>query len=398
MLLIIICISFLFLIFKRFYLSLFLKNMQSESALGAHFTHNIHLQETTNAAKPLHFQSIRPTVHSALPAQLHHKTSEEDCRLLFLRVYGSKKVLDFPCKLITLWNKFNGSCISIFDPAFVKYELNSAQFNIYKTIDSTFITDKTPLLSDIGNILWRKLYVPAFILLSLFELLIINIGLNQDSQYFFIMRLSVSFLVVSLLFIKSIPTVKKITRRVLRELFIDSEYRLQETIDNDDHFKLKDKKGNFLKFNTVSMYCYDDTWKLCLGKMLRKSNVVLMDLREFSEKNIGTAYEIAYLMKNFDTKKILILFDEKSNKQLVLNTFNRYYDTAKQQSNTIFYYDISSNDLTNRQLPFILSYLSERLKETSFIRSRGLYQHPEMVHAKNIILHLYSAAAGKPLS
>ncbi|MCW5515272.1 hypothetical protein [Muriicola sp. Z0-33] len=60
-------------------------------------------------------------------------------------------------------------------------------------------------------------------------------------------------------------------------------------------------------FKEKPMSCYDNTWKLTVERLVVTANVVLMDLRGFSEKNKGCEYEVNLLLNTVRLDNILFL-------------------------------------------------------------------------------------------
>lgn len=60
-------------------------------------------------------------------------------------------------------------------------------------------------------------------------------------------------------------------------------------------------------FKEKPMSCYDNTWKLTVEKLVNTANVVLMDLRGFSEKNKGCEFEVNLLLNAVSLNKVLFL-------------------------------------------------------------------------------------------
>ena len=60
-------------------------------------------------------------------------------------------------------------------------------------------------------------------------------------------------------------------------------------------------------FKEKPMSCHDNTWKITVEKLVTAANVVLMDLRGFSEKNKGCEYEVNLLLNSVKLENILFL-------------------------------------------------------------------------------------------
>lgn len=53
--------------------------------------------------------------------------------------------------------------------------------------------------------------------------------------------------------------------------------------------------------------CHDNTWKLTVTEYARRSNVILMDLRGFSEERMGCKYEVDFLFDHVPISKLVFL-------------------------------------------------------------------------------------------
>jgi hypothetical protein len=60
-------------------------------------------------------------------------------------------------------------------------------------------------------------------------------------------------------------------------------------------------------FKETPLSCYDNTWQITVETLVKTSNVVLMDLRGFSEKNKGCEYEINLLLNKIHLSRILFI-------------------------------------------------------------------------------------------
>jgi hypothetical protein len=60
-------------------------------------------------------------------------------------------------------------------------------------------------------------------------------------------------------------------------------------------------------FRELPVMCYDNTWRQAVDGMIGTADVVLMDLRGFSEKNISSAWEINVLFDTVPTNRIVFM-------------------------------------------------------------------------------------------
>ncbi|HEX5078252.1 MAG TPA: hypothetical protein VFV80_03820 [Geminicoccaceae bacterium] len=93
--------------------------------------------------------------------------------------------------------------------------------------------------------------------------------------------------------------------------------RLDEARDPDGRFRI------------VKFLCYDDTWRPTLGALLRRSDLVLMDLRGFSAANSGCEFELRQLAVNGLLSRTIFVVDAATDTALLEATV---YDQAGEAS------------------------------------------------------------------
>lgn len=86
--------------------------------------------------------------------------------------------------------------------------------------------------------------------------------------------------------------------------FIDGPGTLARRIDELD--TRPDFDG---RFRVNDFFCHDDTWQLTLARLVGTSDVVLMDLRGFSPRNAGCAYELHELVGTAPLERVVIAMD-----------------------------------------------------------------------------------------
>jgi hypothetical protein len=64
------------------------------------------------------------------------------------------------------------------------------------------------------------------------------------------------------------------------------------------------------RFRVAEMFCSNTMWKAAVQAMLDRAGVVLLDLREFTEKRAGTRYELCEILRRADFGRVLVLTDE----------------------------------------------------------------------------------------
>jgi hypothetical protein len=68
------------------------------------------------------------------------------------------------------------------------------------------------------------------------------------------------------------------------------------------------------RFRVNECYCHDSTWELALQALVRRSDVVLMDLRGFQEKNRGCATELTTLATGVRELRVVLLVDTRTDR------------------------------------------------------------------------------------
>jgi len=63
------------------------------------------------------------------------------------------------------------------------------------------------------------------------------------------------------------------------------------------------------RFRVNEFFCYDDTWRAVLQRLAAVSDVAVMDLRGFSRRHTGLAFEIQALIHTVELPRILVLVD-----------------------------------------------------------------------------------------
>jgi len=107
----------------------------------------------------------------------------------------------------------------------------------------------------------------------------------------------------------------KLSRR-----FIDSpktfELRLSET-DNE-----ADADG---RFRVNDFFCYDDTWRYVLDRLIQDSDAVLMDLRGFSSLNSGCIFEIDELLNLVPMERVVLVIDNATDEAFLRSTMTELW-------------------------------------------------------------------------
>ncbi len=75
-----------------------------------------------------------------------------------------------------------------------------------------------------------------------------------------------------------------------------------------------------LRFRVNDFFCYDDTWRMVLSRLLPESDAVIMDLRGFSQQNRGCVFELGEIAHAGVLQRVVFLVDDRTNVQLFIDT------------------------------------------------------------------------------
>lgn len=113
----------------------------------------------------------------------------------------------------------------------------------------------------------------------------------------------------------------------LARQFIDNPQTLELRVseidlppDHDGQFRVND------------FFCYDNTWKLVLSRLVDQSDVVLMDLRGFSAQNAGCIYEISELINMMPLEQVLFIIDETTDEPFLRQVMQQAWDHMRATS------------------------------------------------------------------
>lgn len=64
------------------------------------------------------------------------------------------------------------------------------------------------------------------------------------------------------------------------------------------------------RFRINNLFCHADAWQAALPGLVRKRNIVLMDLRSFSASNAGCIHEIRFLLQTVPVERFVLVVDD----------------------------------------------------------------------------------------
>jgi hypothetical protein len=102
----------------------------------------------------------------------------------------------------------------------------------------------------------------------------------------------------------------------LARRFIDGRPALERRLREMD--LQPDRDG---RYRVNDFFCYGDTWRDVLLALIRNTDLVLMDLRGFSQKNAGCVFEIQELVRAVPMERIVFVVDSATDRPLLERTF-----------------------------------------------------------------------------
>lgn len=112
-----------------------------------------------------------------------------------------------------------------------------------------------------------------------------------------------------------------------REQFIDDERELDARTTDDQQRMTPDGRYRVHEF-----FCFDDTWRPTLQRLVRHCDAVIMDLRAFSPERQGCVWELAQLFDSIDLDRVVLVIDDTTDRQFLEATLHRLWTTTAADS------------------------------------------------------------------
>ena len=113
----------------------------------------------------------------------------------------------------------------------------------------------------------------------------------------------------------------------LARRFIDNAQTLELRISEMD--VQPDHDG---RFRVNDFFCYDDTWRMVLSRLVGESDVVLMDLRGFSSQNAGCIFEINELINIVPLEQVVFISDDTTDELFLRQVMQQSWDHMRSTS------------------------------------------------------------------
>lgn len=107
----------------------------------------------------------------------------------------------------------------------------------------------------------------------------------------------------------------------LARRFIDNSQTLDLRLSEMD--LQPDRDG---QFRVNDFFCYEDTWRMVLSRLVSNSDVVLMDLRGFSSQNMGCIFEIKELINAVTLGQMAFIIDDTTDELFLRQVVHQAWD------------------------------------------------------------------------
>jgi hypothetical protein len=245
-------------------------------------------------------------VHILLLATLHWRLrSTRNVTLLILRVFGMNKSASLTFgRMLDYW-KHLGCYFTVVDPSYLRYRYRA--FSLNSVVMFLIIINVTiHLQAELQRFAVRR-------------------GLLAVDQVQFAIFMMVSIaplLAVTCLFFLGYWYVR------IKLSFVHSRPQIRRRIDS---VIMNPRKAN-LTFRGIAMFCFDNTWRATIDEFMRFSDLVLMDLRGFSDERKGCEYEVDRVFDRIPIDRIVFLTDPHTARLSIKNLLAKRWELLSTES------------------------------------------------------------------
>lgn len=86
------------------------------------------------------------------------------------------------------------------------------------------------------------------------------------------------------------------------------------------------------RYRVNDFFCYDDTWRSVLSRLVRESDAVFVDVRSFSESNDGLIYELNELVNVISLDRVVLMADQTTDTGLLHQTLQDAWTNMRADS------------------------------------------------------------------
>ncbi len=86
------------------------------------------------------------------------------------------------------------------------------------------------------------------------------------------------------------------------------------------------------RYRVHEFFCFDDTWRPTLRRLVRDCDAVIMDLRAFSPERQGCVWELAQLFDSIALDRVVLVIDDTTDRPFLEQTLHRLWTTTADDS------------------------------------------------------------------
>lgn len=86
------------------------------------------------------------------------------------------------------------------------------------------------------------------------------------------------------------------------------------------------------RYRVHDFFCHDDTWRMVLSRLVRESDVILMDLRGFSRNNSGVLHELGELVNLAPLERVILVIDETTDEAFLRSSVEHFWQRMRADS------------------------------------------------------------------
>ncbi len=229
--------------------------------------------------------------------RLSRPKNGENIKLLILRTFGLNENSTFLFGRLTAFWSHVGNFFTIVDPSYLNHNYS---------IKSR-----------------RSLAVIILLIFLNFTLLPYFVDLNSSDLTF---ETGVGFIISFLIPLGALMIYEAY---MINRNFVPSREAARQRFENIEQTP---RQPFGLLYRGLPMMCYDNTWQATVAEMVNKADVVLMDLRGFSEKKKGCEYEIDYLMDNFPIERVVFMINPNDDHEFIVRTLAERWKYLRKHS------------------------------------------------------------------
>ena len=113
----------------------------------------------------------------------------------------------------------------------------------------------------------------------------------------------------------------------LQTIFLKSAQEVDQRIA-----LLRQELEGDLRYPLNDLYCYSDAWQHAVSRLAPESDVIVMDLRGFSEGNRGCVFELGVLVRVAPLERVILLTDATTDMSALAETIDQAWRDAPEDS------------------------------------------------------------------